>query len=171
MAAICLIQMSLVKEINISTNESRQLFRVRYTSDSIVNNFIQKFSWIWLLEILSLISMMQISESCHRDVLCCLCPSFVSRFLSWFNIGQLYTSYFARGSVPGMSLWVYALLASLLPGRLWANIRSSTKPEVHDILALIDRQTDRYRHALRNSLHPCPGWSDNAVCIFRCETL
>jgi len=31
------------------------------------------------------------------------------------------------------SLWIDALLASPLPGRLWANITSSTKPEMHNV--------------------------------------
>jgi len=34
----------------------------------------------------------------------------------------------------GEFLWVYALLASSLPRRLWANMTSSTKSEVHDLL-------------------------------------
>jgi len=42
----------------------------------------------------------------------------------------------------GEPFWVYALLASSLPGRLWANMTSSTKPEVHNVLHCRQMRTE-----------------------------
>jgi len=43
---------------------------------------------------------------------------------------------------PGESLWTYAVLASPLPGRLWANMTSSTKPEVRNVLHCRQRRSE-----------------------------
>jgi len=42
---------------------------------------------------------------------------------------------------PGESLWVCALLVSPLLGQLWANMTSSTKPEVHNVLHYRQRRS------------------------------
>jgi len=41
-----------------------------------------------------------------------------------------------------VSHWVHALLASALSGRLWANMTSFTKPEVHNVLQCHQRRTE-----------------------------
>jgi len=46
------------------------------------------------------------------------------------------------GAVSGESLLIYALIALPLPGRLRANMPSSTKPEVHNILQRRQRRTE-----------------------------
>jgi len=46
---------------------------------------------------------------------------------------------------PGEPLWVYALLASPFTGRLWANMTSFTKPEVHNVLHYRQRTTEPWR--------------------------
>jgi len=67
---------------------------------------------------------------------------------------QSQTSDFAPNAALGESLWVYAPSASPLPGWLWANMTSSTKPEVHNILHCRQKRTEPRPHLT---------WTENFV--------
>jgi len=60
-----------------------------------------------------------------------------------FQRGQSSTSHFAPGSNPGESLWVHVLLASSLPGRLWAKTTSFTIQEVHSPATELSSEADQ----------------------------
>ena len=61
---------------------------------------------------------------------------------SMYKTRQYQTPDFAPVLPSGESLCVYALLASPLPGRLWTNMTSSAKPEVHNVLHCRQRRTE-----------------------------
>jgi len=51
-----------------------------------------------------------------------------------------------RCRIPSKPLWAYGLCASPLPGRLWPNVTSTTKPEVHNVLHCRRRKTKPRLH-------------------------